>query len=145
MADENNYFSQGINQLIVSLKGWNICPLICYDLRFPVWSRNKDENYDMLIFVANWPAARVNAWEKLLFARAIENQCYVGAVNRIGEDEKGINYSGSSMAVDPKGELLWKAKDNQEEIKTITFDKEELQKFRTKFPVGMDADRFKIL
>ena len=153
MAEEHNYFSAGEEQLIVQLKGWNICPLICYDLRFPVWSRNRYETdrltyakpaYDLLLYVANWPEARVSAWEKLLLARAIENQVYVAGLNRIGTDDNGIAYSGNSVLVDPKGELIWKAKDHQEEVKTIVVNRDELDAFRKKFPVGMDGDQFEI-
>jgi len=153
MANENNHFSSGASKLIVELKGWRICPLVCYDLRFPVWSRNKAKtdrktyanwDYDILLYIANWPEARIKAWEKLIYARAIENQCFVAAVNRIGKDGKDINYSGNSMLVDAKGELIWKAKDNYEEVKTLEISKIELEAFREKFPVGMDGDSFKI-
>lgn len=153
MANENEHFSPGSSKLVVELKGWKICPLVCYDLRFPVWSRNIAETdrmsyanweYDLLVYIANWPEPRIKAWEKLLYARAIENQCYVAAVNRIGEDGKGIDYSGSSMAIDAKGELLWKAEDNKAEIKTLKFSKSELEAFRKKFPLGMDGDEFEM-
>jgi predicted amidohydrolase len=153
MADEDQHFSQGTEKLIVELKGWNICPLICYDLRFPVWSRNTYETdrktfaraeYDLLIYVANWPAPRTAAWSKLLLARAIENQVYVAAVNRIGKDGKDIDYLGASAVIDAKGDELWKASDGKEETVTIEIDKESLDKFRKKFPLGMDADDFRI-
>ena len=153
MADENSFFSAGQSKLIVELKGWKICPLICYDLRFPVWSRNKykkdnesalEATYDLLIYIANWPEARVKAWEKLLFARSIENQCYLAAVNRIGNDGKEISYSGSSMLLDPKGVIVDKAKIHSEEIVTATLNKKELIDFRAKFPVGLDGDQFEI-
>lgn len=151
MAEEDQHFKGGSQRLVTELKGWKICPLICYDLRFPVWSRNRYEidqkksvqaEYDLLIYVANWPAPRIEAWRKLLFARAIENQVYVAAVNRIGKDEKGIDYLGGSALIDPKGESLWEAKDEKEEIFTLTLDLKELEDFRLKFPVGMDADQF---
>lgn len=143
MANEDNYFTSGTSKLVVELKGWRICPLICYDLRFPVWSRNT-EKYDLLLYVANWPEARISAWEKLVYARAIENQCYVAAVNRIGTDGKEIMYSGNSMLVDSKGSLIWKAKDNIEEIETEVISLNELIAFRKKFPVSLDADSFKL-
>lgn len=150
MAEEDHYFSAGKDRLIVDFKGWKISPLICYDLRFPVWSRNAYQKdigshaYDLLIYVANWPEARIKAWEKLLLARAIENQAYVAAVNRIGNDDNGISYSGNSMLIDPKGEIIWKAKDHQEEVMTIDIDLEELNAFRKKFPVAMDSDQYTI-
>lgn len=144
MANENEHFTSGKSKLIVALKGWKICPLICYDLRFPVWSRNV-ENFDLLFYVANWPEARVSAWEKLIYARAIENQCYVAGVNRIGKDGKDIPYSGNSMLVSPKGDLLWKAENHLEEVKTISLSLEDLSTFRKKFPVSSDADRFEIM
>ncbi len=153
MANEHEYFQNGNQHLVVELKGWKICPLICYDLRFPVWSRNQfhfpEENeiqaqYDLLIYVANWPEVRIDAWEKLLFARAIENQCIVAAVNRIGNDSNEISHSGNSMVIDAKGALLWKAQNHQEEIKTLALNKEELHRFRAKFPSGMDADSFEL-
>ena len=154
MANENEHFSGGKSRLIVELSGWKICPMVCYDLRFPVWSRNKAETdrksyahweYDVLIYIANWPEPRVSAWEKLLYARAIENQCYVAAVNRIGEDGKGISYSGSSTLIDAKGETIWKAKDNSAEVITLELSKNDLADFREKFPVGMDGDEFELL
>ena len=154
MAEENQYFSAGSDRLIVTLKEWKVCPLICYDLRFPVWSRNQHQTdrssyanstYDLLIYVANWPQARIKAWEKLLFARAIENQAFVAAVNRIGADDNGIDYSGNSMLVDPKGELVWKAPDHEELVQTIEINLQDLADFKRKFPVGMDGDEFKLL
>lgn len=144
MADEEKHFAGGSKQLIVDLKGWRVCPLICYDLRFPVWSRRRpDLNYDLLLYVANWPSPRASAWEKLLYARAIENQSYVAGLNRVGEDGKGNGYIGKSMIIDAKGEALWQGKD-QETAQTISLDKNELEQFRKKFPVGMDADEFEI-
>jgi len=154
MGDEDRHFTAGEEKLIINLKGWKICPQICYDLRFPVWSRNKfhrvndnsiQADYDLLIYMANWPEVRVGAWQKLLYARAIENQAYVAAANRIGEDGIGVNCSGSSMIVDFKGDLLWEAEDQKEAIQTLKLDKEALDRFRQKFPVGLDADKFEIL
>ena len=153
MGDEDRHFSQGERLLDFNLKGWKIRPQICYDLRFPVWSRNKfhaltegciTADYDLLIYVANWPEVRVSAWQKLLFARAIENQAYVAAVNRIGEDGNGVNCSGSSMIIDYKGEIIWQAKEEREIIQTVTLEREPLNTFRQKFPVGLDADEFTI-
>src|SRR5688500_3272116 len=105
MAGEDEVYFPGSEKLIVSWKGWKICPMICYDLRFPVWVRNV-EDYDLLLFVANWPERRINHWRKLLQARAIENQCFVIGVNRVGLDGNDINHTGNSMAIDPMGEIL---------------------------------------
>ena len=145
MGDEHNHFTAGSERLIVELKGWKICPQICYDLRFPVWSRNKKQEYDLLLYIANWPEVRIPAWEKLLYARAIENQCYVAGVNRIGIDGNGVNCSGNSMLIDSKGDLIWKAKDLEEETKTVKVSLDDLNGFRKKFPVGMDADEFEVI
>ena len=149
MANEHEHFSSGKELLIIHYKGWRICPLICYDLRFPVWSRNIDANgnaaYDCLIYIANWPAARKAPWGKLLEARAIENQCYVVGVNRVGQDGNQIDYSGNSAVINPKGEAISNIAENQNCIETIPISFNELNDFREKFPVGMDADKFKIL
>jgi predicted amidohydrolase len=131
------------------VKGWKINLLVCYDLRFPVWSRQqtneeKTVEYDLLIYVANWPERRSIAWKTLLVARAIENQCYVVGVNRVGNDGNNIYHSGDSMVVDPLGEILYYKKD-EEEIATTTIDKAHLQVVREKFPFWRDADRFLIL
>tara|TARA_R110000868_G_scaffold197243_9_gene443382 strand:- start:1254 stop:2060 length:807 start_codon:yes stop_codon:yes gene_type:complete len=153
MAGENDYFSGGEKRTIIELKGWKICPLICYDLRFPVWSRNRNQTdrktfvepeYDLLIYIANWPQPRVDAWKKLLYARAIENQVFVAGLNRIGTDGNEVPYSGGSMVLNAKGEELWTAADHQEEIQTIRLDLKTLEEFRKKFPVGMDGDKFEL-
>jgi len=141
MADEDAHFSEGTEREIVELKGWRICLQVCYDLRFPVFSRNQND-YDLLIYVANWPEARTSAWSTLLKARAIENQCYLIGVNRIGSDAKGISYSGASVILDPKGDELWETPLHQEAIGTATLSSQELQDFRLKFPVSKDADDF---
>lgn len=148
MANEHSHYSPGEERLIVEYKGWKICPMICYDLRFPVWSRNtsneEDElNYDLLIYVANWPAARVNAWDTLLKARAIENLCYSIGVNRIGEDGVNVLYNGHSAIIDPKGNELFFANDN-EVIHTATLSLQELVAYRKKFPAYKDADDFQV-
>lgn len=146
-GDEDQHYSAGSKRLIASVKGWKINLLVCYDLRFPVWARqqpNPDFEYDVLIYVANWPERRIHAWKTLLQARAIENQCYVVGINRVGNDGKNIHYSGDSMIVDPLGEVLHHAKD-KEEIFTVTLEKEHLNSVREKFPFWKDADRFKIL
>ncbi|MCC5929291.1 MAG: amidohydrolase [Cyclobacteriaceae bacterium] len=145
MAGEHEIFSPGQQLLVAEWKGWKICPLICYDLRFPVWSRNRlngDELlYDVLIYVANWPAARIQAWDILLKARAIENLCYTVAVNRTGTDENGILYNGHSAAIDPKGNLLGPVSETPEIISVI-LQKDELLRYRQKFPAHRDADDF---
>ena len=110
-----------------------------------MWSRNKKQEYDLLLYIANWPEVRIPAWEKLLYARAIENQCYVAGVNRIGIDGNGVNCSGNSMLIDFKGDLIWKAKDLEEETKTVKVSLDDLNGFRKKFPVGMDADEFEVI
>jgi omega-amidase len=143
MAKENDHYSAGNSRLIKELKGWKICPLVCYDLRFPVWSRNQNLEYDLLIYVANWPAIRINAWDALLKARAIENLSYSIGVNRVGDDGNGIDYDGHSSVYGPKGESLF-LKNDTEDISTITLSKSDLVDFRTKFPAQMDADRFEI-
>jgi predicted amidohydrolase len=141
MAGETEVYAGGTERLIVDLKGWRICPLICYDLRFPVWSRNGQSAYDLLLYVANWPAARNNAWKTLLPARAIENIAYVAGVNRVGEDGHGHSYSGDSMVVDFKGTVLW-SQAEEEYTLTITLSYQELADFRTRFPAHLDADTF---
>lgn len=144
MANENDFYSSGTKRLTVKYKGWKICPLICYDLRFPVWSRN-NENIDLYIYIANWPQARVTAWDKLLQARAIENLAYVIGVNRVGVDGKGIPYSGGTVVVNFKGEVITDHPNNKESIKTTLLNRESLAKFKEKFPAHLDADGFKII
>lgn len=141
MAGEHEVYSSGNKPLIVTLKGWRIMPLVCYDLRFPVWSRNQGNVYDLLIYVANWPEARSQAWKTLLPARAIENVSYVAGVNRIGQDGKGISYSGDSGVFNMKGDLLSDFGD-QDIIRTISLSATDLQSFREKFPAFLDGDRF---
>lgn len=146
-AGEDEQFTAGSKRLIASVKGWKINLLICYDLRFPVWARQTSSvapEYDVLIYVANWPDKRIHAWKTLLQARAIENQCYVVGVNRVGDDGKHNHYSGESMVVDPLGEVLYTKKE-VEDISTITLDKEKLDSVREKLPFWKDADHFKIV
>lgn len=143
-GDEHTHYTPGNKRLIASVKGWKINLQVCYDLRFPVWGRQKDYNeYDVLIYVANWPEKRYVAWKTLLQARAIENQCYVIGVNRVGEDGNGINYTGGSTIVDALGEILYQ-KCNEEDVFTYTLEKEKLNKIREKFPFWKDADSFTI-
>jgi omega-amidase len=150
MAGEDKYFSSGDAKLIIELKGWKICPLICYDLRFPVWSRNRwnTENaradYDVLLYVANWPEVRSYPWKQLLIARAIENQSYVIGVNRIGEDGNKFTHSGDSAVINPRGEIMSKTSAHDDIIETLTLSYSYLEEFRTLFPVGADADSFSL-
>jgi predicted amidohydrolase len=143
MADEHQVYSQGMNDVRIKFKGWSIMPRVCYDLRFPVWSRSSD--VDLQIYVANWPAVRVAAWDKLLLARAIENQCYVAGVNRVGHDGNGIAYCGHSVAIDPKGDAMTAAANETEGWIFSTLDLKSLNDFRKKFPVALDADQFDII
>ena len=145
MAEEDRSFSAGAKRLIVNYQGWRICLMVCYDLRFPVWSRNVNNEYDLLIYVANWPEVRKVAWEALLKARAIENMCYVCGVNRIGTDNRDFKYHGDSQIYSPKGEILLKSNENEELVLTETLDHKSLQTFREKFPAWMDADKFEII
>ena len=129
-------------------KGWRILPQVCYDLRFPVWSRNRPDgdanlSYDLLLYVANWPAARANHWKILLQARAIENLSYVIGVNRVGEDGKGIAYSGDSMIIDPRGNFL-AYNEGEEIILEATLDPAPMLEYREKFPAWRDADVFEL-
>lgn len=143
MAGEHEHYSPGTERVIVSLNGWSILLQVCYDLRFPVWSRNRND-YDLALYVANWPAARSSAWTALLRARAIENYGYTAGVNRVGTDGKGIDYNGSSAVFDPKGECLGNLNDNQEGIIYTKLSGDELLRYREKFPVHLDADNFTI-
>jgi len=146
-GDEDQHYTSGNKRLIASVKGWKINLLVCYDLRFPVWARQQTQEepeYDLLIYVANWPERRIHAWKTLLQARAIENQCYVVGVNRTGNDGKNIYYSGESMAVNAMGEILYH-KVNDEDVFTITLQKDSLEEMRNKFPFWKDADAFMII
>jgi predicted amidohydrolase len=166
-AGEHQYYGAGNRRFIASVKGWKINLQVCYDLRFPVWARqqntpavtvDKEEfgepefipsppagpEYDVLVYVANWPERRAHAWRTLLQARAIENQCYVIGVNRVGEDGNGIYHSGDSMIVDPLGEVLH-TRAHDEFVYTTTLQKTELQEIRTKLPFLKDGDSFLIV
>lgn len=153
-AGEDEYYTTGKKRLIASVNGWRVNLQICYDLRFPVWARQTpapraerdsgaEVEYDLLIYVANWPERRNHAWKTLIQARAIENQCYVAGVNRFGTDGNGIYYSGDSMVVDPLGTILYQ-KMHEEDIFTISLQKEKLEEVRMKFPFWLDADEFMI-
>ena len=140
---EIGVFEPGKERVIVNFRGWRIALYICYDLRFPVWSRNRKDT-DLALYVANWPASRTLVWQTLLKARAIENQIYVAGVNRIGADGNGIEYCGDSLLVNPRGEVVHRL-ENREEVVTVSLSMKSLQAFREKFPVGNDADDFQIL
>ncbi len=146
-GEEDKHYSPGNKRLIASVKGWKINLLVCYDLRFPVWARQKSNEagaeYDVLIYVANWPERRSHAWKTLLSARAIENQCYVVGVNRVGSDGKNVYHSGNSLVIDPLGQVLYHMAD-EEDVNTITLQKEMLEDVRSKFPFWKDADSFNI-
>lgn len=143
-AGENEHYTAGDKRLIVSVNGWKICLMVCYDLRFPVWLRNQNEEYDLLIVVANWPERRAVAWRSLLMARAIENMSYVVGVNRVGTDGNDIQYSGGSAVFSPLGETLWE-KQHAPAIHTLVLDKEKLVETRRQFPFLNDADKFMLL
>ncbi len=143
MAGEHRHYAPGRERRVFMLDGWRVCPLICYDLRFPVFSRGIDE-YDLLLYVANWPAARRSAWHTLLPARAVENLCYVAGVNRTGTDGNGIEYVGGSGVWNYLGQALAEADDQPCTI-TTTLDGDALLRYRQKFPAHHDADRFQLL
>ncbi|GAB4093304.1 nitrilase family protein [Flaviaesturariibacter terrae] len=144
-AGEDQHYTPGTQRFIASVNGWRINCLVCYDLRFPVWSRQQyseaGAEYDVLLYVANWPERRAIAWKTLLQARAIENQCYVVGVNRVGEDGNGIYHSGDSSVIDPLGEILYQ-KPHAEDVFSITLDKKHLEAVREKLPFWRDADAF---
>lgn len=147
-AGEDKAYTAGSKRLIASVKGWKINLLVCYDLRFPVWARQKSTGdaaleYDVLIYIANWPERRNHAWKTLLPARAIENQAFVVGVNRVGDDGNNIHYSGDSMVIDPLGATLY-SKPQDEDVFTITLEKEKLDAIRHQFPFWKDADEFSI-
>ena len=142
-AGEDKVFTAGNNKLIVDYKGWKICPLICYDLRFPVWARNV-ENYDVLLYVANWPKPRIEAWNTLLKARAIENMCYCVGVNRVGVDSRGNIYTGNSSVYDSLGEKISTIKPHIEATEILVLNKDLLIKNRGEFQFLNDRDDFKL-
>ena len=143
-AGEDKHYTAGDTRTIVSVNGWRINLQVCYDLRFPVWARNQGNEYNVLLYVANWPQKRSLAWKTLLQARAIENQCYVIGVNRVGDDPAGNHYSGDSSVFGPMGEPIWQQADT-EASHTVTLDKEVLEGTRKHLPFGIDADKFILL
>jgi predicted amidohydrolase len=142
LAGEQEHYAAGSRRLVVALKGWRVCPMVCYDLRFPVWSRSRGD-YDLLLYVANWPQRRALAWSTLLRARAIENQSYVVGVNRIGKDGNGTIYVGDSVAVDFLGQPL-SSEGGGDRVETAVLDLESLRAYRESFPAHLDADRFEL-
>lgn len=143
LGEEDKHFTAGTKKLFVELKGIVICPVICYDLRFPVWLRNIPTQYDVLLIVANWPERRSLHWRTLIPARAIENQSYVVAVNRVGHDGNEVYHSGDSMCIDPNGKVIY-YKPNDEDLYTFSINKEEVDNSRAQFPFLKDADNFKL-
>ena len=143
MAGKKELFSSGKERLVFSFRGIRINPYICYDLRFPVWSRNRNDT-DLIIYAANWPESRSEVWKTLLKARAIENQCFVAGANRIGTDGNGIKYSGASLIADAWGNVIASAGENEECFISADISMLELSDFRKKFPVSDDSDDFKI-
>jgi omega-amidase len=141
MAGEHHYYLAGKRREIIEWRGWRILPQICYDLRFPVWSRCQ-QDYDLALYVANWPAPRAKHWQTLLAARAIENQCYVAGCNRVGEDDNGHSYHGDSVIHDPQGEILAQAEPNVPAIVEAELSLETLQTYRQAFPAWLDQDTF---
>lgn len=143
MGEEHLHFTGGQTRKLIQIKSFRILPQVCYDLRFPVFSRNR-QDYDLLINTANWPAPRREAWKTLLKARAIENQSYVAGINRTGRDANGINYVGDTCFVDPKGKVMLAAEDKKEQIITAKLSKDSLERFRNNFRVLPDADDFQL-
>ncbi|MFN4083213.1 MAG: amidohydrolase [Bacteroidia bacterium] len=145
MGKEHEHYTAGKKQVLINYKGFKIAPFICYDLRFPVWlKRTRKFNYDVMIIVANWPERRSQHWKVLLQARAIENQCFLFAVNRTGNDGNGVSHSGNSMIIKPTGEIVWHGT-NPTEIVTKEIDLTEIWQYRQSFPVELDDDMFEIL
>lgn len=148
MGDENNHFTKGNLRVIHHLKGWNILLQVCYDLRFPVFCRNRtintEKEYDVVIYVANWPKIRSSIWSNLLQARAIENQVYCLGVNRVGVDGNQVDHSGDSTAINPWGQVVYKALPHQKDIQLIQLKRSVLNDIKTKFPAYLDADDFEL-
>jgi len=143
LAGEDKVYTSGTKKISIEYKGWKICPLICYDLRFPVWARNI-EDYDILMYVANWPKPRIEAWDTLLKARSIENMCYTIGVNRVGVDDNNLEYCGHSAVYNCLGEKLIDTIPNQENIVIVTLDKKSLKNTRSKLNFLADSDSFKV-
>lgn len=143
LAGEHRIYTPGKNRLVVDYNGWRICPLVCYDLRFPVWARNT-ENYDLLIYVANWPQIRVFVWDRLLCARAIENMSYVAGVNRVGTDGNGHPYTGHSAVYDGLGQEILPVQIDRQGVFSVTLEKTHLDGLRSKLRFLDDRDAFEV-
>lgn len=143
MADEHHHYVAGETRLVIEWRGWRILPLVCYDLRFPVWSRSRND-YDLALYVANWPAPRSLHWQSLLVARAIENQAYVAGCNRVGSDGNGHHYRGDSRIVSPQGEILAEGVAHQAMRLDAELSLSALREYREKFPAWQDADPFSL-
>jgi len=141
LGQEHETYTPGNRRLIVELNGWNICPMICYDLRFPVWLRNAKSEYDLLLIIANWPERRIAHWRTLIAARAIENQAYVIGVNRVGHDGNEVYHSGDSTCIDPNGNVVY-CKRDEEDLYTLSIIADEVKKTRLALPFLKDADEF---
>jgi len=144
LAGEHKVYTAGIEKVTLDYKGWKICPLICYDLRFPVWARNV-EDYDLLLYVANWPKVRVSAWDALLKARAIENMSYCIGVNRVGLDGNNYEYTGHSAAYDALGNRIDTIEESKEAIEIVTLEKEHIKTYREKLGFLKDRDGFNLV
>jgi predicted amidohydrolase len=142
LSGEHEKYTQGNQNITIDIQGWKVRPQICYDLRFPVWSKNRDE-YDLLLYSANWPEKRIEHWRKLLMARAIENQAYTMGINRVGTDGNDLTFNGSSMLVSPMGDVLHES-DNKEVLEMVSLDKQKIAEFRDFLSVLKDADSFSI-
>lgn len=141
MAGEDKVFSAGAERVVVEYLGWRILLQVCYDLRFPMWSRQRGVEYDLVIYSAEWAAARIGAWDRLLPARAIENQAFVVGVNRVGDDP-ATHYNGHSVVLNPYGEVIAQVEEDVEGVVVAELDIEKLRRFREKFPAWADADKF---
>lgn len=144
LAGEDKIFTAGSKKVIITYKGWRICPLVCYDLRFPVWARNI-ENYDVLLYVSNWPTSRISAWDVLLKARSVENMCYTIGVNRVGTDFGQNDYSGNSAVYDVLGNMITHIKPNKEQIEVVVLERNHIQLYRNKLKFLDDKDAFILL
>jgi len=148
LSEEYRIFRSGRQKLIIGIRGWNILPVTCYDLRFPVWCKNTWTEgvyaYDLMVCLANWPSVRAHAWKSLLMARAVENQAYVAGVNRIGTDGNGTGHSGDTRVIDAKGRVLYAAAEGAGEVRTLRLSADDLALFRDSYTVGMDWDQFTI-
>lgn len=144
LAGEDKVYAAGKKKLILEYKGWKINPQICFDLRFPVWCRN-DSEFDLQLFVANWPERRIAAWNSLLQARAIENLCYVAGVNRVGHDGNNVYHSGNSAVFNPLGKKISTLQAHQEQIEIVSLNKTEIEKTRAKFSFLQDRDEFRLI